>query len=346
MKKCRMFILIGFSFFSISLSHADLGFYRPWNSPHDRNRRTLPEAHTPLNLVRARAAAIQIIEGNEFPVNSSGVTISKDGYVLTAAHVVEGCLRDHGMLNVLSEGKNKILETLNSTPNVVCDNLSSPSFTGRVPTLVYVGRGVAQWPDLENISPEFIQKIKSTQDDFAILKFPGHKASKCIPIARNLELKTGDLLWGIGFPGATYRGPEDDNGFPDSDGQDQFISYGKIYPDITHNAYYTTIYPTFVEARHIHYTQKMLDLNRELLSGSNLVISNIDLFFGMSGSPGINEAGDLVALNVGTSVPNRAVGYYFYVDGASVSVRLSSILQELDLNVGELKRREFFNCAP
>lgn len=297
------------------------GFYPP---------AALPPKNVPQQLMRAAQASVRI----QMRMGSCSASIvSEDGYVLTAVHCIDRCLDHNGYVKIsrsfspeysIHESTNQKPENLHCNVNLVEHGLYNPK-------VVFIGRGFAEFDDREimNIPEQDLEKMVRIEDDFAILKYETHSKLPCIPVSLE-EVKTGEPVWAIGFPGRTSR--------PDgweSNGSNQYASYGSIYSDITSNQYY----------REQNFGPEMIARLQKFYGVSWQFVSNMDIYSGNSGSMAINSRGELVGVNVAGAVPDGSIVRDRYVDGTAISTRFTSLYEETRAALGQEEVSRIFSCG-
>jgi len=293
----------------------------------------LPKAHIPLELTRGLGATVRLSE--DLDPHCTGALISTDGYVLTAGHCLSSCLLASGDATELSDSDlhYKIIRFDHQRPNVTCPRIRILELQSSAPRVVYVGRGFSEFDDerLLDFPDPILKQMISLQDDFAILKFDfPNNPPPCIPMGKSLKMHSGDPIWTIGFPSPTQRSNQ-----RGSDGISKYISFGMIYPDLSKNQYY----------REAHFNPALLARAQSFYSNGNQILSNLDTVGGNSGSPVLNQNGELIGVTAAGAIgdPQEVASRYF--DGTSVSVSLDSIRQELSQNLGKEQTSQLFRCG-
>jgi hypothetical protein len=166
------------------------------------------------------------------------------------------------------------------------------------------------------------------QDDFAILKFQVTAHATCIRPSLK-PLGPGEKIWAIGFPRSATR-PYGHS----SDGVSKYASYGEIYDGIEHNSFY----------RASSFDDAQIQRLNSFYGNASHFVSNMDSYPGLSGSMAINSSGELVGVNVAGAVPDLNIISSSYVDGMSVSLRMTSIFDELKNSISDSLLREMFEC--
>jgi S1-C subfamily serine protease len=114
-----------------------------------------------------------------------------------------------------------------------------------------------------------------------------------LPISDEATTRPGSVVFSIGYPGATYDRAAK-LGRPDSDGVSLYVTFGQVLG--LHEA-----------LRRNKKDPANMSSDRLEALGENLLISDADSYFGMSGGPTINAKGEVIGIVVGS----------FPVDGAA-----------------------------
>ncbi len=140
--------------------------------------------------------------------SASGISVSSDGYILTALHVVEPCLESLGMIKTEKHETFSVNHVSSRAPkSLFCPAISfsvgrdHQSIQLKSPQVVFLGRGTAAFEDsdVSKFPPDVVELIRNSQEDFAILKFDVPGTVPCAPIAVAAPL-LGEKLKSISFP--------------------------------------------------------------------------------------------------------------------------------------------------
>ena len=290
----------------------------------------LPLNHIPTSLNRAVTASLRLqLSGG----HCSASMVSPDGYVITAGHCMESCLKQAGQFKVeSSKNPNYSIKepSLQAPVNLKCSGMSLPALGASNPQVVYIGRGFASFddPKILEIPDAVFKRMLNAEDDFGVLKFDLKTQATCIPVSFK-PLLPGDATWVVGFPGNNTR----PDGFG-SNGRSEYVSYGNVEKDLSKNDYYLRN----------HFTGKQMDRLESFYGKSNQVISTTDHFPGNSGSMTINSQGELVAVHVAGAVPDSTEASDRFIDASAIGTRFISIYAEMKTALGRAKMDQIFSC--
>lgn len=304
------------------------GFYRPENVP----------LH-PQNFERAARASVRLPAGG----TCSAVILSNDGYVATALHCIQDCLKDAWdykpdvkLSRFVSDGVYKVLGIHEqSAPRMDCPAMHGPDYwiwdyglsDAKV---VWIGSGMLNNNEsrLADIPADEFAKIKNLNEDVVILKYNHRETASlpCVPTVKEV-VPAGKPVWAIGFP---VRGP----GFEQS-GYNEFVSLGRVRASIEEDPilqnYAVQIVPDKV--------QTFWNYQKELWNKESMLLTSVDTAFGNSGGMIIDQRGELAAIlfTIMKSAPQ-------YNASTVVGVSLPYIKRQMREALGEAAVAEVFKC--
>jgi hypothetical protein len=258
--------------------------------------------------------------------NCSGISISPDGYILTAKHCVCPMLVAARLSDKISlEGGFLGCLTHNQTPNkpIYSGPLGMDEITAEImgikdqyPVVVAVGKRAytqrGNQPSLEETA-----KLNSDDDDWAILKYHLEQPTHCVPIAElSQSPKLGTAVWAVGAPRVV-------EGFGYNKEHQLFSATGKIIKSRTD----LEAVGSFGSARQILKTENP---NRQFLS-------TVKISPGFSGSGLFNRRGELLGIN--TDIIERSD-----IHLGTGSTRIDYIKSQVLRLLGPGKTSEIFNC--
>lgn len=278
----------------------------------------------------------------EFPNGSCTASlISNAGHVLTNAHCLRDCIQMNGVLNSLVQliqtNDYKITEysreVLNK--NITCTEYYTHTHKNTLkyqyPKIVWVGKGHSSFRDasISNFPQNVLDKIRDNKVDAVVLKFElqdGVQKAPCLKIKMDTDrIHKMNEIWTMGYPDYTSRY----DGF-DSDGYSAFINSGFVIPSITMDKYFQSqkLDKTFYELQKKIHDQKFI------------IKSSLDGYIGSSGSPILNNKGQLSALFYGVIELQKEE----HVGASSLLIDIEKIKKDLVEDLGVEKYEEIFNC--
>ncbi len=296
----------------------------------------------PKNLARALSASVRI---GEEGATCSAVIISNDGYVATATHCIDRCLKATWAYQPHIYAKRRTkpgvydgleieeqVPTRLSCPLSITLDYNIPEFTLIRPKIIWMGRGTLMnnEKNLPQIPEKEFQQIAGLTEDITVLKyeFSGKETSlPCVPAVRSRPLKNAPV-WAIGFP---VRGP----GFL-YNGYKEFVSLGKVRESITEDPvlqqYERELAPE-VKAR-------FWDYQKALWNKEGVLLTTLEAAHGNSGGMVINEQGELAAILFSITKSSDS-----YNGGTVTGVSIPYAQTQLRKWLGDEKTAEIFRCS-
>lgn len=218
-----------------------------------------------ISGVSALSASVSFRLNNK--AHCSGAYVSDAGHILTASHCLESCVFDKA-------GKRK-----QTGPEIQCDfTVNGQNKTVRVLLMASCSVKALYKLDERLQDPSCLG-----QPDVAVVQPLEPEANfSCLGTSPNL--KPGDRLLAFGYPQKTRRGKYD------SDGESLFLSAGRALASTPGCTVARDSYEGWRPGDRKQLDSKLLQL------GKDFVQSTLDAVPGSSGSPVINEEGELVGV--------------------------------------------------
>lgn len=285
---------------------------------------------------------LQSVMRLDFPNGSCTASlISNTGYVLTNAHCLRDCIQMNKTLNSLVQltqtNDYKITEYSRAILNkdISCPEYYTHSHQNilkhQYPKIVWVGKGHSSFNDNEvvNFPPSILNKIKNNKIDAVVLKFElrdGVQKAPCLAVKKSSEeIHKMKEIWTLGYPDYTQR----NDGF-DSDGYSPFINSGSVIPTIAMDRYFQSQ----------NLGNKFYELQKQIHDQKHIIKSSLDGYIGSSGSPILNEKGQLAGLFYGMIELQKEE----YLGASSLHIDIEKIKKDLTQELGIKKYQEIFNC--
>lgn len=305
-------------------------FYKPANLPL-----------TPKNYERAVQASVRIGAAGE---TCSAALISKDGYVATAIHCIEKCIKPvwgyNPAINVewpslknVFDGV-RVLEQMPARlqcPDYITSNFYIWDHHLNNARLVWMGRGYItnDEKELVRLSPTAFAPLKDLSEDLAILKYDFESEPRdlpCVPVVDKAPA-AGAPVWALGYP---VRGP----GY-DYNGYKEYASLGRVRASIDEDpilrGYAREIAPKDVGV--------FWDYQRALWQKDGVLLTTLQAAHGNSGGMIVDENGSLAAILF--SIIKSGASY----NGSTVlGVSLPAARENIRRALGDDKAAEIFNC--
>jgi hypothetical protein len=288
----------------------------------------LPAQLRPAGYDAAVAASVQIdIDDGTWTCSAS--VISPDGYVLTALHCMDECLkRNHLYEKIPDSIYSGNFRSKKAAPNVLCKGHRIPELGTGDLRLVEVGNGyVVQSPEqlLELTSAE-AGKRRAGKTDWAILKAELPQPAPCVPISRK-ALTAGQPVWVLGFPSRTSR-----PGGRNSDGKHEHVTYGAVSADYSGN----------------DWVGQWSAAEREIFwwwhQSPYEFVSSADSFWGNSGGMVIDSEGKQVGVQVKLVLGGPEDLKTAYVGDNTVATRTAAVYGALAKKYGKDTADRVFSC--
>ncbi len=285
-------------------------------------------------------------------VNScSSFVVSNSGYVLTAAHCIEGCLKN-SEYNEIKLTDSVTLYNYNYKPEdnkfrtcfevvfLKAADAQAELIKSLTPNLISVGSGSVAFSETSFFEPTFTpivaKSISKNATDYALLKFNSTTPLACIKLPDNLlnnindhdVISAGEKIFALGFPSET----KDRGIYSGSNGESLYLSYGSVTNNVYENQYYKKLIFTPREYRLAQ---------TAYLSNSGLIMSNMDIMSGNSGSVAINSESRIVGINIAIAASSSDVQEK-YVEGSALTLNITKVLQDLKNKNHNLN--EIFDC--
>lgn len=281
------------------MRRASMGFYPPRGAP----------GSTPS--LEAASAAVARVSSDWS--RCTGVYISRDGYLLTAAH----CLRDH--LRQLSRFEAADLSVWEHPQSVVFygGGPTDHEADGRPVFLAAAGRGFLsprrKPPNVTGLANDarMIERLAAvTQGDWAIVKVELPAPGPCLP-ARERSPAEGEPVWAVGYPGPASR-----PGGHDSNGSDLRWAHGNAAVDFASSAWLDTLDPAGREV--------FLGIYRPGVEAGRLILSDMDSVHGLSGAPILTAEGELTGVLTASGQTRDR-----FFDRSTLGVSVQAVMQDL-----------------
>jgi V8-like Glu-specific endopeptidase len=303
---------------------------------------TSPSASNPKAAYdRAVQASIRLFDSGS---ECSGSVISPDGYVITALHCVQQCISDQKLGAELEfptfEGRifSAIAKPLANNrcegAQITVEDGSQNSKTYQAIRLVALGRGFTEFNDLKVMSASSaeVKKIAESDLDYVVLKIEDLNRDRlgCIPTAKKADA-VGSRVWSIGFPGANSGRA----GGLSSDGRSELVSYGRRLQDVSQNEFF----------RASNLTPEHRARLMAMYLSPGLLVSNMDIYSGESGSMVLNSQGQLQGVTTSVALPGEGnTNADKYIQGSGLAIDIQAIRQDLRAKHGSALEKQIFNC--
>lgn len=297
----------------------------------------------PKNYDRAVGASVRIGADG---ATCSAVLLSKDGYVATAIHCIEECLKPtwnyRPIVDVDWLNQKNIFDAVRVREQVPTrlqcpDFLTSHYFIWdhrlNNMRIVWMGRGYITQDEKQivKLSPSEFSLLKDLNEDIAILKYDFEAGEThdipCVPIAEKASLP-GAPVWALGFP---VRGG---SGYA-YNGYKEYASVGRVRAQIDEDPILRG-YATEIAANDVG---PFWDRQKSLWENEGLLLTTLQAAHGNSGGMILNENGELAAL-LFSIVKSSDI----YNGSSVVGVSLSAARANIRRDLGDRKTAEIFNC--
>lgn len=253
----------------------------------------------------------------------SGVVISPDGYVLTAAH----CF-DLAWIQRAELGKISVYRHRNRVQAYGGTRTSMGGERFQELTLEVAGKGYFRSlkDDLSSLSgrPDLIAQLSEVASgDWAIVKITAARRMPCVP-ADPRPLEEGEALFAVGFPAATKR-----TGAPGSPGGERRVSTGANAASIRSNAELSDLSP---ESREVKAA-----IFQPAIDAGDMILSSVDSFSGQSGGALLDAKGNLVGHVTASDNDEKE-----YVENGAYGVSVKKVFE--DLRSAGMDPTKFFSC--
>jgi V8-like Glu-specific endopeptidase len=258
----------------------------------------------------------------------TGFFVSQSGYLLTAAHCLRSCF-ENAKIETVDQRQNPTYKIATYPKSLkqsfACQYQLQDGSVLRA-KVIATGSGYAEFDDrtAENI-PRAVQNKISQIKDYALLKLNLKKKSSCLHL--NFSNIAGyEQVSIIGFPVAAKRA----NG--SLDGHSAYLSLGHIESSLEKNTDYLSQ----------NFFENKIRLLEGLYNLKTSFISNADLVGGSSGSPVLNNAGDVIG--IATDVAAFSDGSLQFVDDSAIAIRVTAVREDLKHRFSDQELKEFFTC--
>jgi hypothetical protein len=258
----------------------------------------------------------------------TGSFVSNDGYMLTAGHCLQTCLKDLSGTKNLNSGNLYDINLYDQSllKGSVCE-LRVKQLGFKRAKIVFIGSGTAGFEDdhIDGISKEVRSKLSHLLD-FALIKFETKTKTKCLNVATDKIMK-GDEVMSIGHPGRADRKANSSNGIS------KYFGFGEISDSLMDNELYK---------EKGFSTEKILMLE-EAYNLDHYFVTSADLVPGYSGGPTLNLKGEIIGVN--TNVASFIDYTERYVANSAIILRATTIQKELEKFFVPDQMKSFFSCV-
>ena len=288
-----------------------------------------------IKIKEALAATVQIDN------QCSGVYISNEGHILTAAHCITSMLDPSAIeITVVDDFKTRLVTRKKTSfgdslsyVNLVENGKDSSEILGKVVAMgagFYVSlNSILATQKNKNLLEEWLEKGYGPPEDYAIIKVE-KKDTPCVHVSHK-EVTADEKIFSLGFP--FDRIPSSPN--------DEFwaFSKGRVTRGVEENeAFNRLLRKTSPEKRDYY-----VSIFKHTLNRPGVISSTVDENAGSNGSPLFNNEGELIGLL------NAAEIFGFddtkeYIEGVSQGVSLSKIKAEVQKEFGNELVQRAFNC--